>query len=113
MANPQTLSEKCIDACDTCAMECNGSAFQGEMMGGMEVAARLGRVCSDACSSHASRLKRNDCSESDACLVACMKFIPEAEAAFRHLASFQESAVAARNVITLIGEMSREELVTK
>ena len=113
MADSKTLTEQCIEACDICAMQCNGSAFQGEMMGGMEVASHLGRLCADACASHANCLKRDDHSESDLCLGACMKFIPEAEAAYRHLASFQESAVAARAVIESIGKVSGEKAVTR
>ena len=113
MADSQTLTEKCIEACDNCSMQCNGSAFQGEIMGGMEVASRLGRICADACASHASCLRRGDESEADACLAACMKFIPEAENAYRHLASFQESAIGAQSVIESIGLVSGEKAVAK
>lgn len=113
MAEPQTLTEKCIEACDNCSMQCNGSAFQAEMMGGMEAASRLGRICADACASHAIRLKEGDESEADACIAACTKFIPEAETVYRHLASFQESAFAAQSVIESIGLVSSEKAVAK
>lgn len=113
MSNPKSPSELCIEACDNCAMQCNGSAFQGEMMGSMEVASELGRICADACSSHASRLKGGDASEAVACVAACKKFIPEADSVYRHLASFRESALAAHSLIEMIGQMSSEELTAK
>lgn len=82
-------------------------------MGSMEVASELGRICADACLSHASRLKGGDATEAAACHAACEKFIPEAETVYRHLASFRESAIAAHGVIEIIGQMSNENVVAK
>jgi hypothetical protein len=42
-----------------------------------------------------------------------MKFIPAAENAYRHLASFQESAIGAQSVIESIGLVSGEKAVAK
>ncbi len=113
MAEPKTLSELCAEACDDCALQCSGSAFQGEMMGGMELAASLGRVCSDACSNLATQLRSGQVADKDVCATACLKFIPEAENSFRHLDSFKQSAAAAKAVVERIGELGRVETVAK
>ena len=111
MAENKTPQEKCIEACDDCSMQCSGSAFQGEMMGEMELASSLGRLCAEACTNLSRQLKDGDASLAEACATACRTFIPEAKQTVRHLASFEQAAIAAQTVIKLISELAPKESV--
>ena len=109
MNTVKTPLDLCIEACNECALQCSGCAFQGEMMGGMVEASRLARECSTACFELEKQLRDGQQTGAESCSSVCRRFIPEAESVFRHLASFKQAAVAAQTMIDRMNDLTQIE----